>query len=229
MSNIILIVGRSGSGKTTSMRNLNPEETFLIASINKSLPFKGWKKKYPEYKSVEENGKKVFVGNRKVMDSSDRIIRMFQWISQERPNVKSIILDDAQYIMANEFMRRSGEKGYDKFTEIGRHFWDIMNEAGKLRDDLNVYILIHEDEDEKSGRREPKTIGKMLKEKIDIAGMSTVVLFTEVEDGKYYFTTQSDGFCVAKSPIGMFPEIRMDNDLKIVDEAIRRHEEESDE
>src|SRR5207253_2481807 len=92
---------------------------------------------------------------------------------------KVIVLDDFQYVMANEFMRRSEEKGYDKFTEIGRHAWDILTNAAQLADDVRVYVLAHSEESE-AGRIKVKTIGRMLDEKITVEGMFVVVLRTVV-------------------------------------------------
>lgn len=137
-------------------------------------------------------------------------------------NYKSIVIDDYQYIMANEFMRRSFEKGYDKFTEIGRHAWDIPDTVRELPNDCIVYIMCHTDRDEE-GFEKIKTIGKLLDEKICLEGMSTIVLKTNVTDGKYVFLTQNNGKDTTKSPAGMFPSYAIDNDLKYVDDKIRNY------
>ena len=121
--------------------------------------------------------------------------------------------------MANEFMRRSSERGFDKFTEIGKNTWDILTEASKLSDDKRVYILSHTEEDQQ-GKTKIKTIGKMLDEKITLEGMVTVCLQTTVINGQYLFMTENNGNTTVKSPIGMFESEHIDNDLSAVDKAI---------
>jgi hypothetical protein len=133
-----------------------------------------------------------------------------------------IVVDDFQYVMANEFMRRAMERGYDKFTEIGRHAWDIANCVRDLPAETIVYIMCHTDTDQE-GLERLKTIGKMLDEKIVMEGMSTIVLKTNVSDGKYTFLTQNNGKDTAKSPAGMFPSYAIDNDLEYVDSKIRSY------
>ena len=146
MAIVTFILGHSGSGKSYSLRNLNPEQTALINVIGKPLPFRG------KFKGMTS-------------DNSEHICRTL-------PKIKSpvIVIDDFQYIMANEFMRRSHEKGYDKFNDIGRNAWDILNVATSLPADKRVYILSHTQENE-SGRTSIKTIGKMLDGKITPEGM----------------------------------------------------------
>ena len=125
--------------------------------------------------------------------------------------------------MANEFMRRSGETGFQKFTDIGRNFWALVK---MVSDDLSpniiVYFLGHVARDE-NGHEHLKTIGKLLDEKITVEGLFSIVLKTSVQDGKYQFRTQTNGADTVKSPIGMFETAEIDNDLKLVDEAIRRY------
>ena len=117
---------------------------------------------------------------------------------------------------------RSTERGYDKFTDIGRHAWDIANTVRELDPDVIVYVLCHTDTDQ-DGFEKLKTIGKLLDEKIFLEGMSTIVLKTHVEDGKYTFLTQNNGHDTVKSPAGMFPAYAIDNDLHYVDEKIRSY------
>ena len=197
MAIVTFILGQSGSGKSYSLRNLNPEQTALINVIGKPLPFRGGGK----LKSM-------------TTDNSEHIYRTL-------PKIKSpvIVIDDFQYIMANEFMRRSHEKGYDKFNDIGRNAWDILNVATSLPADKRVYILSHTQENE-SGRTSIKTIGKMLDDKITPEGMVTIVLRTQVIDGKYRFVTQNNGNDTTKSPAGMFADALIDNDLAAVDAAV---------
>lgn len=151
-------------------------------------------------------------------------IDTYEAILREIKNAKqpSIVVDDAQYIMANEFMRRATERGYDKFTEIAFHMWDIVNEVKNLQADKIVYFLSHVDRDS-DGNEKVKTIGKLLDEKITLEGMFTIVLKTNVSDGQYCFLTQNSGKDTVKSPIGLFDKYAIDNDLKYVDEKIRNY------
>lgn len=136
---------------------------------------------------------------------------------------KSIVIDDAQYLMANEFMRRSSEIGYQKFTDIANNFWTLINSiTNDLPFDVIVYFLMHTDMDD-NGNEKAKTIGKLLDEKICIEGMSSIVLKTAVKDGVYSFLTQNNGHDTVKSPLGMFPTYEIENDLKKVDTAIREY------
>lgn len=206
MSIVTMILGESGTGKSTSLRNMKPEETLLIQSIKKPLPFKS-----KEWKYISGENK---TGNILVRDNSADICAAMQ-----KTRRKIIIIDDFQYILANEYMRRSAETGYTKFTEIGRHAWDILNTAGALADDVRVYILAHTETTE-TGKIKAKTIGKMLDEKITIEGMVTIVLRTAVVNSQYIFTTQNSGSDTVKSPMGLFETEHIDNDLSAVDSAI---------
>lgn len=204
MSIATAILGESGTGKTTSLRNLAPAETLLIQSIKKPLPFKAMAWKY-----LSKDG-----GNIITCDDSARIIEYMK-----RTTRKIIVVDDFQYILANEFMRRTTERGYDKFTEIGRHAWDIVTAAFSLADNVRVYIMAHTNTDD-SGKTRLKTIGKMLDEKIGLEGMFTTVLRTQVSNGNYLFSTQNNGQDTVKSPMGMFDSELIPNDLAEVDKAI---------
>src|SRR6187399_835428 len=169
MSIAIMILGESGTGKSASMRNLDPEKTLLIQSVRKPMPFRSsaWK----PYNKATATGTIMTTDNPVHIEGAMRKI--------QRPIV---VLDDFQYVLANEFMRRSDEKGFDKFTEIGRHAWDLLRAAADLSDDRRVYIMAHTDSDE-TGRTRMKTIGKLLNEKITPEGMVTIVLRTSVRDG----------------------------------------------
>jgi hypothetical protein len=206
MSTPVLVLGESGSGKSASLRNLDPVKTLLIQAIPKRLPFK-----QTTWHPLDlDKG----TGNIIVTDKSVEICQLMQ-----RTKRKIIVLDDYQYILANEFMRRADERGFDKFTEIGRHAWDILVMAAALPSDVRVYIMAHTDVNE-DGRIRTKTIGKLLNEKITVEGMFTVVLRTIARDGEYFFSTQTSGFDPVKTPMGMFPEPLIENDLAVVDKAI---------
>jgi hypothetical protein len=206
MSTATLIIGQSGTGKTASLRNLDPNATLLIQVLRKPLSFKkaGWG---PISKANPR-------GNIIVTDNSDQIIAAMQ-----KTRRKIIVIDDYQYVMANEFMNRSHETGYQKFSDIGRHAWDILNAAGALAEDVRVYILSHSDSDD-SGNVKAKTIGKMLDDKITVEGMFSIVMKTTCKGGEYQFTTHNSGSDTVKTPMGMFDDDAIDNDLKYVDDVI---------
>jgi len=206
----VLILGDSGSGKSASMMKLNPDDGFLINPENKRLPFKssGWKARDFEAKT----------GNVFFTDYPDDIVMIIKFA--RRAGKKFVVVDDFQYVMGNQFMRRRSEKSFEKFTEIGGGAWDVIKAAQVAEEDLIVYFLAHTEEMQ-SGRIKMKTIGKMLDEKITVEGMFSIALRTGVTDSRYYFTTQSDGTDPVKSPIGLFDSFQIDNDLAAVDKAIR--------
>lgn len=223
MSELIGIVGASGTGKSTSMGNipelgikgLNPEETFVINVMGKPLPFRGWKSKYEEGKNYfsTTDAKTILAALAKIKDM---------------PNIKNIVLDDYQYIMANEFVQKATTKGFDKFAIMAKNAYDVLNTSRMLRDDQKVIVLTHSEDvliDGKSFKK-IKTIGKMLDEKVTLEGLFTVLLFTDVEyDEKaqtatYTFVTNRTDEYQAKSPVGMFDNIKVANDLGAVIEAV---------
>lgn len=207
MSIGIMILGESGTGKSTSMRNLDPEKTLLIQAIRKPLPFRSENWKYWNKETSPD-------GNIFVTDDSVKIVQAIIQSSKE-----IIIIDDWQYILCNELMRRCDEKGYDKFTEIGRRAWDILNASISMNNNKRVYLLAHTNTDD-SGKVRAKTIGKMLDDKVVVEGMFSIVLRTAVQNGNYLFSTRNNGSDTVKSPIGMFEDELIDNDLKAVDDAI---------
>lgn len=208
MSIPTLIIGQSGTGKSTSLRNLDPQQTLLIQVIRKSLPFRSREWRYRDRDSCPD-------GNIFVTDQWNHILS-----AARRAPHKIIVIDDFQYMLANEFMRRTDEKGFDKFTEIGRHAWEVITELSRLPDDVRIYILTHSDERD-DGSVKMKTIGKLLDEKIAPEGMFTIVMRTVVADGEYFFSTRNSGADIVKTPIGLFDAPRIPNDLAAVDAAIR--------
>lgn len=210
MSIPILILGDSGSGKSAALRNMCPANTLLIQSINKPLPFKV-KIGEEEWRRFDKETKK---GNVFVTDHATDILSLMQGTKR-----KVIILDDFQYVMSNEFMRRSEERGYDKFTEIGRNAWNILTMAAALPHDTRVYVMAHSDTND-VGRVKMKTIGRMLDEKITPEGMFTIVMRTLVRDDTYMFATRNNGHDTVKTPMGMFAAETIANDLQAVDDAI---------
>lgn len=204
MSIATLILGQSGTGKSTSLRNLNPDDVLLIQVVKKPLPFRSTSWKY-----LSKDGGSIYVS-----DNPEIIIKRMQQTSKQ-----IIIIDDYQYVMANEYMRRSAETGFNKFTEIGRKTWDVFTEATKLPDDKRIYILSHTEEAD-SGRTKMKTIGKMLDEKITLEGMVSICLQTAIVNEQHIFMTKNNGQNTVKSPIGLFENEHIENDLNAVDKAI---------
>lgn len=202
MGQLVFILGRSGTGKSYSLRNFPKDRIAVINVQGKVLPFKG-------SAAIEQTA----------TDNSSNILKALDIYSQQ---YKAIVVDDYQYVMSNEFMRRSAEKGYDKFTEIARHAWDVANKVRELPADVIVYIMCHTDRDD-DGNEKIKTIGRLLDEKICLEGLSTIVLKTNVSDGQYTFLTQNNGKDTVKSPFGMFPTYAIDNDLWYVDQKIRNY------
>ena len=205
----VLILGESGVGKSTSLRDLDIDSCVIVQPIKKPLPFRN------QFKYMTKEGGQILAS-----DNAETICRLMDKAS--KAGKKQIIIDDFQYIMANEFMRRSKEKSYDKFNDIGFNAWSIINKAQELDGDCRVYFLAHTETD-MSGKVKIKTIGKMLDEKITLEGMFTIVLGANVNDGNYHFTTQNNGNNTVKSPMGMFEEMTIDNNLKMVDDTIAEY------
>lgn len=204
MATPVLIIGKSGSGKSTSMRNcIDKEDWNLIRVLNKPLPFKG-----------KINGW-----------STDDYQTVMKCLAQSK--AKNIVLDDAGYLITNMFMTKHSSAGagngvFTLYNQIGDHFWNLIQYIVKLPEDKIVYVIMHEDTND-FGQIKPKTIGKLLDEKVCIEGMFTIVLRCIGESGKHLFVTQSADGAVSKSPIGMFDDLTIDNDLLIVEKAIREY------
>jgi len=228
MSSLLCVVGNSGSGKSTSLRNLDPKSTFIINVAGKPLPIKGFKKNYPVLKQNPDT--KKFEGNLYNTSDVSKIAQILKIIDKTRPEIETVIIEDCQYIMAFEAMDRSSEKGYEKFTQIASNFYSVLKEAMNMREDLNVCILTHSENigDALNPNYKIKTIGKMIDSMITVEGLFTYVLFTSIiknTDGlsEYKFITQSDGTTTAKTPMGCFDELLIDNDLKFVLEQIKKY------
>ena len=225
MAELGAIVGESGSGKSTSIRNLNPKETFIINVARKALPFPGYKKNYIPLEQNSET--KRFEGNLYNTSNIEQIAKVLKIIDKTMPHIKQVLIDDSQYLMSFEAMDRSYEKGYEKFTQIAFHFYSILKEAMNMRDDLKIFILTHSENvgDSLNPSLKIKTVGKMIDNMITVEGLFTYVLFTgrvknEEDKLEYKFITQSDGTTTAKTPMGCFNEMYIDNDLSLVFQTI---------
>ena len=200
----VLIIGKSGSGKSTALRNcVNDSNWNLVNVLGKPLPFKG---KVPQV----------------VTDDYEQVKRCLT-----SSMAKSIVVDDAGYLITNYFMRNHSSKGqgnaiFSMYNTLADNFWKLVENIKHLREDKIVYIIMHEDTDD-FGNVKPKTIGKLLDEKICLEGMFTIVLRCIQENGKHLFVTQAEGGAVSKSPMGMFEELEINNDLLYVDETIREY------
>lgn len=204
-----MILGESGTGKSTSLRNLDPEHTLLVQTVKKPLPFRS-----SDWKPATKESGCVFV-----TDNSATIVEAIK-----RTKKEIIVIDDFQYLLANEFMRRvtdveTGNAAFAKYNEIARHAWDVLMAATALPDSKRVYILSHTSTDD-FGKTKIKTIGKLLDEKIVMEGLVTIVLKTIVQNGNYLFSTRNSGADTVKSPLGLFDEELIENDLAEVDSAI---------
>lgn len=198
MAIIVMVYGQSGTGKSTSLRNFKPEDVCIVNVSGKPLPFKNKHKTFntDDYMSIEA--------------------------AIQKAPAKSIVIDDATYLMTGEYMRTAKVTGYQKFTDLALNYYTLVKTAAALPDDKIVYFMGHSDIDN-NGNEKFKTIGKLLDEKITLEGMFTIVLKTVVTDGKYQFSTRNSGQDTVKTPMGMFNEPLIDNDLAAVDKAIREY------
>jgi hypothetical protein len=234
MAQVVAIVTESGFGKSTSIgkneelgiKGLPYNETAIINIKNKALPFKGWKKNFS--KKISEGGNYAFV------NSALDVSKVCLHLNNERKDIKYLVIDDFQYIMAEEFMLNALKPGYDKFSRLGKNIYDLITLLSSLRDDLIVFILTHADEKKVNNEEtyKMKTIGKMLDEKVTLEGLFTILLYgkqtydtTEKKVTKQYVTNY-DGVYPAKSPYGMFTDLYILNDLWLIVEAIKKYEEE---
>ena len=199
MGAVVLVLGKSGSGKSTSLRNFSPDEIGILNVLGKPLPFKGG--------AVFEQIKRPNYG----------MIRAV--LAKNTKRVYAI--DDSTYLMANENFARANEAGYGKYTEMAQHFQQLIDAASATDDDTIVYFLHHVDENA-DGSEKVFTVGKMLQEKFCIEGACPVVIDCVVQDGRHLFVTKNDGRNLAKAPMDSLPEV-MDNDLKAVDMALREY------
>lgn len=200
MAQMLLIMGESGTGKSTSMRNCNPATTAVVNPVGKPLPFKG---KFTMLNSEVE---------------SRKICKFMK--EQVAAGKKLIVVDDFQYILSVPYMNRIKENGWDKWNDFGANYFEIIEVCKELPDDVVVAYMTHTETLE-NGVTTIKLIGKLLREKITIEGLFTIVLRTGVNEGKYYFYTQNSGKDTVKSPMGMFPAYAIDNDLNYVADKIR--------
>ena len=195
----VLILGESGSGKSASLRNFEPEDVSIFNVAAKPMPFR---KKLPT-RSTSDYGK-IIAGI-------------------EQSNKKTFVIDDSQYLMCFESFARAKDTGFTKFTDIALHFYNLVQFIiYKTPADVIVYFLHHTETDSNTSKVKAKTMGKMLDNQLTLEGLFSIVLMCVTDGKKHSFITQSDGFTTAKSPMEMFPDV-IDNDLKSVDQTIREY------
>ena len=224
MAQEILIIGESGQGKSTSLRNLNPKETFIVNVAKKPLPFKGWKSNYIQFNKDNPNGNVAYT------DNIPSIIKTIEHIKNNMPHIKTVVIDDANYLMQNEFIRRGSETGYGKFTDIGIAFAKVFQALKSLNEDTYVIMMMHPEVDTDAfgnKKLKAKTVGKLVDNYLTIEGMFSIVLYTKViknDKGvlNYHFITQSDGNTTAKSPMGMLETLEP-NDLSVIFNKIEEY------
>lgn len=212
-SKLIGIVGPTGTGKSTSIKHLDPKETYIINVAKKELPFKGSEKLY----NTENK-------NYKEVDDANEITRLLKTISEKAPHIKNIVIEDSNYIMGFNIVAKATEVGFTKFSLMAKDMVDLFREARKLRDDLKVFYFTHPETIEDSGEiigYKIKTAGKMIDNQVLLEGLLTVCLYTHVEENKdgttnYQFVTNRFKKYPAKSPDGMFEDIKIPNNLQFV-------------
>jgi len=215
-SKLIGIVGETGTGKSTAIKHLNPEETYIINVAKKELPFKGSEKLY----NAENK-------NYKEVDDPVEVTRLLRTISEKAPHIKNIVIEDSNYLMGFRMVDKATETGFTKFSVMAKDMVDMFRTARALRDDLVIFYFSHPETIEDSGEiigYKIKTAGKLIDNQVLLEGLLTVCLYTNVEDTKdganYSFLTNRYRKRPAKSPDGMFEEIKVPNNLQLVKDAI---------
>lgn len=211
MSKTILIMGESGSGKTTSMRNLNPETTYYIDADKKGLSWKGWREQYNKNKK-----------NYACTSNAQAIKEALKGISEQRTDIETIVVDTLNGIMIDDEFNRMKEKGFDKWQDIAYSIYDMINVANTLRENLTIIFTIHsqtERDDTGYYFTRAKTSGKKL-DKVVIESKFTTVLLAKCIEGKYVYETKNDNNTV-KAPLGAFETETIENDITKVIEALK--------
>jgi len=219
-SKLIGIVGPTGTGKSTSIKFLNPEETYIINVAKKELPFKGAEKLYNTEKK-----------NYKEVDDANDITRLLKTISDKAPHIKNIVIEDSNYIMGFNMVSKATETGFTKFSLMAKDMVDLFRTARMLRDDIKVFYLTHPETIEDGGEiigYKIKTAGKLIDNQVLLEGLLTVCLYTNVEENKdgsasYSFVTNRYRKFPAKSPEGMFEDIKIPNNLQMIVDNINNY------
>jgi hypothetical protein len=219
-SKLIGIVGSTGTGKSTAIKHLDPKETYIINVAKKELPFKGSEKLY----NTENK-------NYKEVDDANEITRLLGVISEKAPHIKNIVIEDSNYIMGFNMVAKATEVGFTKFSVMAKDMVELFRQARKLRDDLVIFYITHPETIEDGGEiigYKIKTAGKLIDNQVLLEGLLTVCLYTDVEEKKdgtaeYNFVTNRYRKYPAKSPDGMFEDIKIPNNLQLVVDKVKEY------
>ncbi len=237
MSNIIALAGMSNCGKSTSLKYLNPEETFIISCTNKQLQIQGFRKKYPKAQIIDSDDKnkktKKLVGNWLVSSNYDKIEKVMKFVSLSRPEITTIIIDDANYLLSNETFENALIKGYEKFNVLAKNYYDLIQTCQSLRDNLTVVFISHIENigTETDPIYRLWTTGKMLSNQINLDGLFSYIIYAERyidekdnDEVKYRFKTRSDGNDTCRSVAGCFTDKYIEPNMKLVIDTINKFE-----
>lgn len=227
MSNVICLAGLSNTGKSTSFKYMDPQETFIVSCTNKQLQIPGFKKKYPKF--AVSGGKPV--GNWYVSNNYENLQKILKLVSTARPEIKTVIIDDINYCLSNEIMENAMEKGFEKFTRQAKNYYDLITNAGNLRDDLTVVLVSHIIND--GTDMEPSwklySSGKMLDKTVNIDGLFSYIIYSdkyvdENDEVQYRFMTRTNGNDTCRSVAGCFADKYIEPNLKLVIDTINKFE-----
>lgn len=228
MANLLCLAGLSNSGKSTSLRTLDPKSTFIISCTNKQLQIPGFRKKYPKVEVKE--GK--LVGNWLVSNNYSQIEKILHAVSKTRPDIKVIILDDVNYLLSNETFENAQTKGYEKFTILAKNYYDLLTDCQLLNDNLTVVVISHIENfgTDLDPQYRLWTTGKMLTNQINLDGMFSYIIYSEryIDDSDdevhYRFKTRTDGNDTCRSVAGCFTEKYVEPDMKAIIDRINTFE-----
>ena len=228
MSNLICLAGQSNTGKSTSLRTLDPKSTFIISCTNKQLQIPGFRKKYTK---VEIKDKKL-IGNWYVSNNYAQIGKILSAVSNTRPEIKVVVLDDINYLLSNETFENALDKGYTKFSVRAKNYYDLLADCQLLRDDLTVVVITHTENygTDMDPQYRMWTTGKMLTQQINLDGMFSYIIYSDryiddTDDEVHYrFKTRTDGNDTCRSVAGCFTEKYIEPDMKAVIDRINEFE-----
>ena len=226
MSSLICLAGASNSGKSTSLKYLNPEETFIISCTNKQLQIPGFRKKYPK---IEIKDKKL-TGNWMVSNNYTNINKTLEIVSKTRPEIKTVVIDDANYLLSNETFQNALVKGYEKFSVLAKNYYDLIQYCQGLRDDLLIVFVSHIENAGTDLEPDYKlwTTGKMLQSQINLDGLFSYIIYSEryIPDGEdevhYRFRTRTNGNDTCRSVQGCFEDKYIEPNMQLVIDTINK-------
>ena len=227
MSNVICLAGLSNTGKSTSLKYLAPEETFIVSCTNKQLQIPGFRKKYPKVTVVD--GK--LVGNWYISNDYEKITKTLKIVSATREDIKVIVIDDLNYLLSNEIMDKATEKGYEKFTLQAKMYYEMIRTASLLRDDLTVVVISHivNDGTDLEPLWKLYTSGKMLDKTVNLDGLFSYIIYTDTyvdenDEVQYRFRTRTNGNDTCRSVAGCFPDKYIEPNMKLVIDTVNKFE-----